>query len=105
MLRFNEHSNGSVSEMQVGEEFAISLPETPTTGFRWYPISSGEPTCTLLDNSFESTGSAPGNGGRHSWHFQAVKEGSGKIEFAYRRSWEQDRLSAQTFTLNMSVRA
>ena len=105
MLQFDEHSNGNTIELHVGEEFVITLRENPTTGFRWNPISSGEPACTLLDHSFDSAGSTPGNAGTHFWHFQAVNEGSSKIEFAYRRSWEQDRLSAQTFTLNMSVRA
>ncbi len=105
MLRFDEHSNRNEIELQVGEEFVIILHENPTTGFRWHPISNGEPVCALLDNSFEPIGSTPGNGGSHSWHFRAVKEGSSKIEYAYRRSWEQDRLQAQTFTLSVYVRA
>lgn len=104
MLQFDEHSNGNEIELQDGEEFVIILRENPTTGFRWYPISSGEPVITLLDNAFEPIGSTPGNGGSHTWHFQAVKEGSGKIEFAYRRSWEQDRSPAQTLAMNVSVR-
>ena len=105
MLQFDEHSNGNQIELHIGEEFMIILPENPTTGFRWNLISSGEQACTLLDNSFDLTGSTPGNGGSHSWHFQAVKEGSSKIEFAYRRSWEQDRPPAQNFNVSVHVRA
>ncbi len=104
MLKFDEHSNGNEIELHVGEEFVIILRENPTTGFRWNPISSGEPVYTLLDHSFVSAGSSPGNAGSHSWHFQAVKEGAGKIEFAYRRSWEHDRPPAQSFTLGVKVR-
>ena len=103
MLQFDERSNENKIELHVGEEFMIILRENPTTGFRWNTISSGEPACTLLDNSFDPVGSSPGNGGSHSWHFKAVKEGSAKIEFAYRRSWEQTSSSSQSFTLNMSV--
>ena len=104
MQQFDEHSNGSKIELNVGEEFKIILRENPTTGFRWNLISSGEPVCILLDNSFEHMDSSSGKGGRHSWHFQAVQEGVGKIEFAYRRSWEQGKPPAQTFTLSVSVR-
>jgi|SRR6516162_1140637 inhibitor of cysteine peptidase len=104
MLQFDEHSNGNEIELHVGEEIVIVLRENPTTGFRWHPISSGEPVCTLLDHSFDSAGSSPGRAGSHSWRFQAVKEGAGKIEFAYRRSWEQDRPPAQSFTLGVHVR-
>jgi hypothetical protein len=37
-------------------------------------------------------------------YFQVVNKGAGKIEFVYRRSWEQDRPPAQIFTLNVYVR-
>ncbi len=104
MLQFDEHSNGSKIELNTGEKFEIILRENPTTGFRWNPISSGEPACKLLDNSFEIGGGSPGNGGSHSWQFQAVQEGHGEIEFAYRRSWEQAKPPAQSFTLSVHVR-
>ena len=104
MQQFDEHSNGSTIELNIGEEFKIILRENPTTGFRWNPDSSGEPVCQLLDNSFELIDSSSGKGGRHSWHFQAVQEGVGKIEFAYRRSWEQGRPPAQSFSLSIYVR-
>jgi len=103
MIQFDEHSNGSKIELNAGEEFKIILRENPTTGFCWYPISSGEPVCILLDNSFEEGGSSPGNSGSHFWHFQAVHEGLGKIEFASRRSWEQAKPPVQSFTLSIYV--
>jgi inhibitor of cysteine peptidase len=103
MLQFDERSNRSKIELNAGEEFKIILRENPTTGFRWNPISSGEPACTLLDNAFDLVGNSPGNGGSHSWHFKAVQEGLGKIEFAYRRSWEQAKQPAQSFTLSIHV--
>lgn len=105
MLQFDERSNGNEIELQVGEEFVIILHENPTTGFRWHPISNGEPACILLSDSFDPIGNTPGNGGSHSWRFQVAKEGSSKIEFAYRRSWEQDRPAAQTFALSVYVRS
>ena len=104
MLQFDEQFDGSIIELHVGEEFKVVLRENPTTGFRWNPISSCEPVCRLLDDSFDLDGTTPGNGGSHSWSFQAVKEGSAKIEFAYRRSWDQDRSPALTFTLDVKVR-
>ena len=104
MLQFDEHFNGNYIDLHVGDTFLIVLRENPTTGFRWNPISNGEPACALLDHSFESIGSTPGNAGSHSWHFQVVNKGAGKIEFVYRRSWEQDRPPAQIFTLNVNVR-
>jgi len=105
MLQFDDRSNGSKIELNMGENFEIILRENPTTGFRWNPISRGEPACNLLDNSFHIDGSSPGNGGSHSWQFQAVKKGLGKIEFAYQRPWEQAKPPARSFTLSVQVRA
>lgn len=104
MLQFDEQSNGSKIELDDGQEFKIVLRENPTTGFRWNPISSGEPACKLLDDSFDLVGNTPGNGGSHSWFFQAVREGAGRVEFVYRRPWDQGKPPAQSFTLDITVR-
>lgn len=105
MLQFDDRFNGSNIELHTGENFEIILRENPTTGFRWNPISRGEPACQLLDNFVTGGGGSPGNGGSHSWQFLAVKEGHGKIEFAYQRPWEQVKSPAQSFTLSVHVRA
>jgi inhibitor of cysteine peptidase len=118
MLQFDASSNGSEREVKTGEKFEIVLRENPTTGFRWHLVSNGEPACTLLDNSFEpgksrdksgnpawGAGNETGKGGDHSWQFQAVQPGLVKIEFVYRRSWEQAAPPAQSFTLTVHVRA
>lgn len=104
MLEFNEEADRSIIHVHVGQKFKLILQENPTTGFRWNPISSGEPECNLLDNSFDLDGDTSGSGGSHYWLFQAVKEGSAKIEFVYSRSWEHDKAPARTFTLDVNVR-
>jgi len=104
MLQFDEHSNGSTIELNTGEKFKIILRENPTTGFRWNLVSDGEPACELLDHSFAPSSGSPGIGGRHSWQFLTRQEGLGKIEFVYRRSWEQAKPAEQSFILSISVR-
>ncbi|HXX76903.1 MAG TPA: protease inhibitor I42 family protein [Ktedonobacteraceae bacterium] len=95
MLQFNEQADRSRIYLHVGQKFEVILQENPTTGFRWNPISSGEPVCNLLDNSFDLDENTIGSGGSHYWLFQAVKEGSGKIDLVYSRSWEQDKPPAR----------
>src|SRR5215469_10201424 len=104
MLQFDEQHDESKIDLNMGQKFRIILHENPTTGFRWNPISSGEPACKLLDSSFDLDGDTLGKSGSHSWLFQAVKEGSGKIEFIYSRSWGHDKPPAGTFTLGVNVR-
>ena len=103
MLQFNEEADRSKIYLHVGQNFKVILHENPTTGFRWNPISNGEPVCKLLDDSFDLDGDTSGSGGSHYWLFQAVKEGSGKIEVVYSRSWEHDKPPARAFTLGVNV--
>jgi inhibitor of cysteine peptidase len=104
MLHFDERSNGSEMQLNTGDTFEIVLRENPTTGFRWHLVSSGNPVCNLLDDSFETGGGSPGSGGIHSWQFQTIQEGLGKIDLVYQRSWERHKPPAQSFVLNVHVR-
>jgi predicted secreted protein len=104
MLQFDEQADESKIHINAGQKFEVILHENRTSGFRWNPTSSGEPVCRLLDNSFHLDEDTIGSGGSHYWLFQAVKEGSAKIEFVYSRSWEHDKPPAQTFTLDINVR-
>ena len=104
MLQFEEHATGNEIELNVGEKFEILLRENRTTGFRWSLISNGEPACKLLGDSFKITDGSTGKGGGHSWQFQAVQEGLGKIKLVYKRSWETERADTQSFSLGVRIR-
>jgi inhibitor of cysteine peptidase len=106
----DERADGTEVELAVGQEIEISLPENPTTGFRWHLGSSGEPACALLDDSFEppsgaSGGGSPGQGGRHHWRLEAMQPAQGRVEIMSRRPWEDDQAAARRFTLTIRVAA
>jgi inhibitor of cysteine peptidase len=104
MQIFDENAHEREVQIHVGEVFEITLPENPTTGFRWHFEASGESFCSLLDDHFEaSPQNLPGQGGRHYWHFKAVQVGSGDITLVYRRSWEQTGTPARKFTLRVHM--
>lgn len=104
MQIFDENAHEREVRLHIGEVFEITLPENPTTGFRWSFEVSGEPFCSLLDDHFDaSPQNLPGQGGYHYWHFKAVQVGSGNITLAYRRSWERTETSARRFTLHVHI--
>jgi inhibitor of cysteine peptidase len=105
MLHLDESYSGREIELGAGEEFELRLHENPTTGFRWRLESDGEPACKLQSDFFETANGTPGRGGTHYWRFQAVQEGLGHIELVYRRSFEHDESSTQSFKLLVRVRA
>ena len=101
MLKVEEASNDSTVELPVGRKLEISLPENRTAGFKWNLRSSGEPPCALVNDHYEP-GPSIGQGGKHHWHFRALRAGSADIELLYRRSWEEGK-AARKFTIHVRV--
>ena len=104
MQIFDENAHRREVEIHIGEVFEITLPENPTTGFRWSFEANGKPFCSVLDDHFEpTTQNLPGQGRHHHWHFKAAQVGSGNVTLVSRRSWQQTGMSARRFTLRVHV--
>jgi inhibitor of cysteine peptidase len=72
-------SDGQELRIAVGEQFAVTLPETPTTGFRWR-MASPPDILTIVNDEFTPPDSArPGAGGVHRWVFHARASGSAML--------------------------
>ena len=103
MLEIDETSNGRDVDLARGQEFELSLPENPTTGFCWTLGSSGDPVCALLSQSFVPPTGPPGAGGRHRWRFQAMQPGEVDVRLSYQRPWGATGTPARTFSLKVKV--
>lgn len=91
--------------VEVGGEFAVSLPANRTTGFSW---ALGAPLDTdllaLVEQRYigpEST--LPGAGGRSEWRFRGVAPGATQLTFIYRRPWEEGVAPARTMVYSVLV--
>ena len=102
-LELDESSNGESVELRPGQLAELTLPENPTTGFRWQMEAAGEPDCSLVEDLFEPSPGPPGAAGVHRWRFQAVRAGIGRIELASRRPWQSSGPGAQRFSLEIRV--
>ena len=101
-MELGEQANGEQVDLAVGGRLTISLSERPTTGFRWQPVSTGEPTLRLTGDVSQP---APGLGGTgvRVLHFEAAQPGDAHIDLAYRRAWETDAAPARRFSLRVHV--
>jgi inhibitor of cysteine peptidase len=104
MLQFTASQTGELAKLRKGESLEISLPENPSTGFRWNITATGEPVCTMTSEEFYP-GARVGGQGNHSWRFQTVQGGKSEIRLVLRRSWETPGEPAQSFTLLVIVTA
>lgn len=85
----------------MGRRIEISLPENPTTGFRWQAVQLGEPVVELIEKHFVPGLKATGETGLQVWKFKVTAEGAATIQLVYRRSWESDAAAANIFSLQV----
>jgi predicted secreted protein len=81
----------------VGQEFAISLKSTPTTGYVWQ-VEKLPAGIQFLGSDYENPGSTtkPGAPVNQVFRFQVQKPGKHEITFILRRQWETKTIDSHT---------
>jgi len=100
--------NGREFKISAGETFQISLPENPTTGYRWEINGSGAPFVGLEKEEYAAPEDGPagpvlGRGGTRSFIFKAVEPGRTELILRLRRSWEAESESAGSFSVKLEI--
>jgi predicted secreted protein len=72
--------DGSELTLAIGEQFALVLAETPTTGFRWVVASLPALLAIEHDEFTPPASTRPGAGGEHRWVFSARAMGSAMLK-------------------------
>jgi inhibitor of cysteine peptidase len=88
VLHVDERNAADVVKMALGDILEVSLPENPTTGYRWSMTMDDK---HVVAEAIEepSRGRNPhGATGLHRWHLRASHLGRTEISFALSRSWE-----------------
>jgi inhibitor of cysteine peptidase len=103
-----ENDDGKTIHIKKGESFCLRLKENPSTGYSWQlSLSKG---LSLLNTEYRPPDSSKssqrlvvGAAGLHSWKIKAIAKGSQQVKGIYRRSWETETGSEQTFKLDVKV--
>jgi predicted secreted protein len=109
LVRQEAVSAMAASESQVathtGEEFAIDLPSTPSTGYLW-----GLAACPVELEAIPNKQSPP-TGGAHEvggtgvqvFRFRATAAGTYTITFTLKRPWETRSIDRRIFQVTVSA--
>ena len=90
------------------DQFTVSLPANPTTGYRWYLNHFDNTIFKMIDSVYESPKTNRlGAGGTRVYTFQ-LKEGqcypkTSKMIFQYARPWEKEKGSQKEINLNFET--
>jgi inhibitor of cysteine peptidase len=103
LIELGEADDGQARAVTVGDEVAVVLDETPTSGYRWALAAFDEGIVAARDDEFRSEMSEPGMSepgrmgaaGRHTFRFVVVGPGSTALRLVQRRSWDPDAVAGQ----------
>lgn len=90
-------------EARVGEEFTIALDANPSTGYTWQ-ADFDQGLVRLKASEFRQAAAKPGMvgvGGEQRFTFVALKAGSARITFVYKRPWEEGVAQRKVFTVHI----
>lgn len=87
--------------LEVGEEFAISLEENPTTGYRW-ETSFDSSFLELTGKKYQRKGRAIGGGGTIEFKFLSLKMGKTVLQLRLLRSWEGEPIKILDYEIVIS---
>ena len=104
IVEVGEQQNGQQIEMNLQQTLRVTLPEVPTSGFRWGLRTSGERVLSPAGDALESASGATGGVAQHHWDFRAAAAGATELVFEYDRPWVRAAAAARTFSVTVRVR-
>jgi inhibitor of cysteine peptidase len=98
----NRQDSGKSVAVHPGDTISISLPENPSTGYRWVLDPRDESVVAPVGSHFvHGAAGAPGEGGQRVWTFSAAQEGVARLSFTLRRAWEAEASAADSFEVTI----
>jgi predicted secreted protein len=90
--------------VQSGEEFEISLAETPSNGHDWQLVTCPGGIEFIANSHVRPADDARsvGGSGAHVFRFQATAAGTYAISFVLKRPWEKRAIGRRVFQVHVS---
>ena len=103
-IRLTSSDAGKKVEMAVGDVLVISLPENPTTGFRWaFDFLDKELFLVQNDEYTVASSSGVGGGGQRIFSLASQKSGESQIQLKRWREWEGDSSVRERFGFHVRI--
>lgn len=102
------NDSGVFITLEPGEEFDVVLEANPSTGYRWEidpEIDGVELVEVVGEPSFVSQSDLPGSGGKTTFTFSALEEGSGFLKLKFWRSFEPEAEPLRYFEVHIAIEA
>ena len=95
-----EATQGPPIDLPVGETHEIALDSNPTTGYGWQ-VEYNDWDLELVEQRYEPESDVVGAGGKEVFVFRGRTVSSGDVVFTYKRSWEDEILKTERYTIDV----
>ncbi len=107
-VNVDEDDDGGEVVLKQGQVLVVTLESNPSTGYSWAVLENQNPILEQVGESEykpSEQGDPPmvGAGGWEIFRFKAVNSGQTTLKLVYRRPWETEANSANTFTIDVVV--
>lgn len=99
----SEADNGSIAQVRLGDEITLSLPENPTTGYRWAVDVLDPHLVSLTAQPYTPDSPALGSGGTAQWLLRPIGPGTTTIKLKQWRPWEGDSSIIGRYTITLQI--
>ena len=99
---FGPGDSGRTIAATVGDTVALSLPENPTTGFRWQTADLPG-SIELIDDSYGQTPGGVGQQNARTLRFLLKSPGQHRLNLLLMRAWEDRKTSEASYALTIDV--
>lgn len=99
-MELTKQDSGGRAAARVGEAIVVTLPENPTTGYRW-AADVDTAQLQLADDQFEGSTTPRGAGGTRRLTFTASGPGTVHLRLVKKRSWEKE--GVEHFEVDLEV--
>lgn len=92
--------------LKTGQILLLSLPSSPTTGYRWQIQNPAQSVLRSLGPEVYSNAedrNLVGSAGQSIWRYQATTAGSGHLIMIYQQPWAPEVAPEKTFDCAISV--
>jgi predicted secreted protein len=99
-----QEDDGKTVQVSVGDKFEIKLEGNATTGYQWSLLENTLPDSIqiLLHQYHPDLPVLAGSGGSHHFTARALKPGTFRLQFEYKRNWEPAPI--RNFQVTLSVK-
>lgn len=99
-IQLSEADAGHTSSVSTSDMVEITLPEIPTTGYRWaWTLPAG--ARTVLNEYVAAPPGRPGQGGQRQLVFELDRPGQHRLRAELVRPWEPGAHRVLTFDLDV----